>query len=287
MYDSIGITTKRHLEDKDFLKDVIAFLLQKGKKVFVSRHARDNLHGHFSELPDINYSQKFDLLLSIGGDGTILRAARNLKHLDTPILGINAGHLGFLANITVTHWKEKLDKVFSGKALTVEKTLCKVQQIRNDKVLIDSKFLNEIVLSYSDIARVITIDAKIDKKKLCTYNADGLIIATPTGSTAYNLAAGGPIVYPSLSAIILTPICSHSFTQKPIVLPGDKKISLHFSQNKNILNLTIDGQRSFKVESNDVVTIEAMKQKLIFIKFPGQHFIKTLRQKLHWGDSLR
>jgi NAD+ kinase len=285
MYGSIAITTKRNVEDKEFLKTLIHFLIKKRKKVFLSRHARDNLHGDFSDLPSVDYNNKFDLLLSIGGDGSILRAARNLKHISTPILGINAGHLGFLANITMNNWEEKLEKILSGKGLKVHKTLCRVQHIRNGKTLIDSKILNEIVISYSDMARVVSIDAKIDKRKLCTYNADGLIVSTPTGSTAYNLAAGGPIVYPTLSAIIITPICSHSLTQKPIVLPGDKKVTLEFKRNSNPLNLTLDGQRSFTVEKDDIIKVEVMKRPLNFIKLPGQHFVKTLRQKLHWGES--
>lgn len=287
MFDTIAITTRREVENKKMFRDIIEFLLSQGKKVFLSSHARENLDGEFLDLPPVDYSKKFDLLIAYGGDGTILRAARNLQHLDTAILGINGGHLGFLASVGKIHWKEDLEDILRGKHRKVFKSVCKVSLERNKKIIMETKVLNDAVVSYKNVARLITVDAFVNGIELCKYKADGLIVSTPTGSTAYNLAAGGPIVYPSLRVNIITPICSHSFTQKPVVIPGDRPITLEFTENDEVLNLTLDGQRSVELQKNDRVTIVMMETPLMFLKKEDDNFFQTIREKLHWGLNIR
>ena len=243
------------------------------------------LKNKYKDLSNIDYNKKFDVLLAYGGDGTILRAARNLKHYDTILLSVNGGKLGFLSTMGIKDWKKNFENIFSGKYKLVHKHMARVRHKRNGEVLLDCCALNEVTVSYKSVARLIHVETKVDKKSMCTYNADGLIIATPTGSTAYNLSAGGPIVYPSLRALILTPICSHSFTQKPIVIPGKKKIELLFDKNEAVLTMTIDGQRSFDVKKDDKIYIEMMDHQLQLFMLHGQHFFKTLRQKLLWGEN--
>ncbi len=286
MFKTIGITTRREVLHKDILEEMINLLLEKGLDIRLSDHARDNLDGKFKELKDIDYNKKFDLLIAFGGDGTTLRAARNIKHFSTKILGINSGHLGFLTAMGIKNWKGKLEKILSGKFRNVYKRVCKIWHERDGEICLKAKFLNDAVISYKDVARIVNIHTKVGKKNLCKYSADGLIVSTPTGSTAYNLAAGGPIVYPSMSVTILTPICPHSFTQKPIVLPGDNKIALSFEDNDELLNLTIDGQRSFEVRKDDKIYIEMMKKPLVFVRQQGDFYFKTLKKKLGWGDAV-
>ena len=287
MFNTIAITTRRQVKNLHSLECTINFFLKRKKTVLLSEHARKIIGDKYPKLKPVDYNKKFDLLIAFGGDGTILRAVRNLKHFSTPVLGINAGTLGFLAAIDDHQIQKLCTSIIDGKFRYVHKTCCIIKQYRKSKLILESHFLNEAVVSFKNVARLVNIHTKVGRRRLCTYSSDGLIVSTPTGSTAYNLAAGGPIVYPSLEAIILTPICSHSLTQKPIVLPGEKKVYLSFENNSEILNLTIDGQRSFEVEKEDQISIEVQKEKLKFIRFSGEHFLKRLRKKLHWGESIR
>ena len=287
MFQTIGITCKREVDDAKHFEELINFLLKEGKQVMLSSHARDNLGEKFADLPLINYAKAFDLLIAYGGDGTILRAARNIKHKQTSILGINAGQLGFLASLPRIGWKTELMKIFEGHFKQALKTQLKVVLSRKGKRVFTKKVLNDMVISYKNVARLVNIDTKINTEELCTYKADGLIIATPTGSTAYNLAAGGPILYPSLSAMIITPICSHSLTQKPIVIPGEKVLHFSFEDNDEMLSLTLDGQQGFEIGNEDKVTVTMMDYPLTFIKPENESFFKTIREKLGWGKNLR
>ena len=287
MFKTIGITTRRVVFHKEIFEQIIKFLLDKNKKVMLSSHARKNLNGKFKNLENIDYNKKFDLLIAYGGDGTTLRAARNINHFSTKILGINGGHLGFLTTIGLENWQDHLNKILQGKNREVYKKIMRIKHERDGKILLDTKFLNDAVISYKDVARLIHVKTRVGKRNLCNYSADGLIIATPTGSTAYNLSAGGPILYPSIEAVILTPICSHSFTQKPIVLPTNKDIILTFQNNDELVNLTLDGQRSFTVQNQDKITISVMKKKLTFLRKQGDFYFKILKKKLHWGETIR
>ncbi len=276
------------MKDKKMFEELISYLVSKGKKVYLSRHARDNLNGKFKELEDINYSKKFDLLIAFGWDGTILRAVRNLKYVkSTLLLGINAGHLWFLTTMGIKQWKKSIDKILSWEFREVHKQMCKIKLERNGKEILKTKFLNEAVISYRNVARIVNIDAKVGHRSLCRYSADWLIISTSTWSTAYNLSAWGPLIYPGLSALSLTPICPHSLTQKPIIIPSDKKIHLLFIDNTESMNLTVDWQRSFEIFNTDKITIEAKKTKLRFIHKKGEYYFKTLRKKMWWATNIR
>ena len=288
MFQTIGITTRRDVADKENFCKLISYLLEQGKEVRLSSHARDNLDGHFPELEDIDYSKPFDLLIAFGGDGTILRAARHIMDpKKTCILGINAGHLGFLAAIREEDWLENLPALLEGEHLKVRKRAIQLKLVRDGKELINTKVLNDAVVAYKNVARLVSVHAKVQNRELCTYRADGVIVSTPTGSTAYNLAAGGPIVYPSLTAMIVTPICSFSLTQKPIVLPGDRELTLTFEDNDEVLNLTMDGQRTFELEQGDKLSLVTMEEPIVFIKQPDDNYFNTIREKLHWGETLR
>lgn len=286
-FNTIAITTRWKIVHPEILEKVIAFLQKKRKTILVSERVQKSLKGDFLKFETLNYAKKFDLLITFGGDGTILRAARDLQHLNTAVLGINAGHLGFLTTFGINEIKTGLENIFSGNYRLVKKFLFKVQQKREGKVILEDKILNDVVISYRNVARIINIDVQVGNRELNEYSADGLIISTPTGSTAYNLAAGGPIMYPGVKALIVTPICSHSFTQKPIVLPADKKITLTFKNNNDPTTLTLDGQKSAELQANDEVVIELMEESLSLIRKKDDFYFKILKEKLDWGKGVK
>ena len=287
MFQKIGITTRQEVLYQKILEDIISFLIKNNKDVRLSTYAIKILPEKFLNLKTINYNEKLDLLIVYGGDGTMLRAVRNIKHESTYILGINSGHLGFLSSMDIHNWQKKITEIFTGNYTIMPKNLFQVEVYRAGEKILNSKILNEVVVSYKNIARLIHTDVSVGNKKVCKYSSDGLIVASPTGSTAYNLSAGGPIVHPSVEGVIITPICSHSLTQKPVVVPAKKKITLKFKNNENNLNLTLDGYKSFAINNNDKVTVSIINNPLLFIRQKGDSYFKILKKKLHWGKSLR
>jgi NAD+ kinase len=225
-----------------------------------------------------------EMLIVLGGDGTILSVVRSMRKFNTKIFGINIGRLGFLSEIPPVQINKTLARILRGDYTIDRRLMLDVEVIRNKKVMKKFHALNEAVISQGALARLINLRTKVNKKKLTTYHADGLIVATPTGSTAYSLSAGGPIVYPTLNTIIITPICPHSFAQKPIIIPDDKKIEIMVESKHKQINLSIDGQESARLEYKDEVHIR--KDGIAyFIRLPYESFFQTLREKLHWGEK--
>ncbi|MFH0820349.1 MAG: NAD(+)/NADH kinase, partial [Candidatus Peregrinibacteria bacterium] len=193
--------------------------------------------------------------LGHGGDGTILSVIQRLKKLNTRIFGINMGTLGFMSEIPPTGITRTLNKVFAGDYSVDRRIMIEVQVWRGKTMVKKFNALNEAAVTQGNLARLIRLRTTVNQRKLTTYHADGLIIATPTGSTAYSLAAGGPIVYPSLNAFIITPICPHSFTQRPIVIPDSKVVEVLVDDDHRAINLTVDGQESFVLAYKDRIVI--------------------------------
>lgn len=282
----IGITAKRSNAARyaPVFKRVYTYLKKAGKKVHVERHV--------AEVIGLKKFEVFrrgktavDLLLVMGGDGTILSVVRSMRKFETKIFGINTGNLGFLSEIPPVQINRTLAKIFRGDYTIDRRLMLHVEVIRNKKVIKKFHALNEATITQGVLARLINLRTKVNKRKLTTYHADGLIISTPTGSTAYNLSAGGPILYPSIDAFILTPIAPHSFTQKPIVIPADKVIEITVENERKQVNLTVDGQENTNLCCNDVVRIrrDGVAQ---FIRLPSESFFSTLREKLDWGKKL-
>ena len=225
-----------------------------------------------------------DLVVVMGGDGTILRVIRKMKQFNTMVFGINLGRLGFLSEIPPAHIEKTLKKVFAGSYTLDRRPMLNVEIFRKGKMIHRTHALNDAVISQGTLARLIDLRTQVNGRKLTTYRADGLIISTPTGSTAYSLAAGGPIVYPTLPAFILTPICPHSFTQKPIVLPDWKKIEVTVESDFDKMTLTIDGQESVDLKYKDEVRVKR-DGIMNFVRLPSESYFHTLRDKLHWGEK--
>jgi len=239
-------------------------------------------HGNFapaSELPGL-----VDVLVAMGGDGTILATARSVGSIGTPILGINLGSLGFLTQQTPGELITTLNAIVSGQFKIEERILLKSRIAGRDPLPMPYA-LNDIVLDHGGTTRVLDINLKINDEDVVTYQADGLIIATPTGSTAYNLAVGGPIVCPNMDAMIASPIAAFSLTTRPMILSGRDKLELSVTTSGRKAQLTLDGQVEIEVLEAEKVLIERADFNARFVVFPQNSFYKLLRSKLHWGVS--
>ena len=233
-----------------------------------------------------NFRKETDLIFCIGGDGTLLSAAQEAAKLNIKIVGINSGNLGFLAALkTQKDFKQAVQDLLKDNFKEQERFLLKAEVLRNKKIIFSSQALNEVVLRPAQ-ARAINLNVLFDKSQVKNYFGDGLIIATPTGCTAYNLAAGGPIVMPNLNLFILTAICPHTLSQRPLVLPAGKEIKVLLDKTKKgiNINLTLDGQNNFALQNNDIVKIKQSRQKLKILYPKNYDFFETLTAKLNWGQ---
>jgi len=229
-----------------------------------------------------NIAEAGDLVFSFGGDGTLLRTAHLTGPNDTPVLGVNIGRLGFLADIEIEQIHDALDALEAGDYRVEERLVLEAQLESHDAF--DTEWaLNEFVVDRSGAAGLIQIEVAVNDTHLNTYWADGLIMGTPTGSTAYSLSTGGPIITPGVEAIILTPIAPHTLTVRPIVLPADSTIRCQVLQNDQPYVLAADGRSTMFDEHGLEFTVERAAHTVNLVKLPGQHFFHTLRSKLMWG----
>jgi NAD+ kinase len=223
-----------------------------------------------------------DLVLSFGGDGTLLRSAHLTGPNDTPLLGVNIGRLGFLADIEIEHIHDAIDALEAGR-YRVEERLVLAAQLESHAAFETEWALNEFVLDRSGAAGLIEIEVSVNDTHLNTYWADGLIMGTPTGSTAYSLSTGGPILAPGVEAVVLTPIAPHTLTVRPMVLPADATITCQVLQNDQPYVFAADGRSTLFDEHGLEFTVERAPHTVNLVKLPGQHFFHTLRSKLMWG----
>lgn len=228
-----------------------------------------------------------DLIIVLGGDGTFLSIARLMRKRSVPLLGVNMGTLGFLTEVKHTEARATLDGVLSGKKPTIQtRALLEVTLRRGKKVLFQGPIVNDVVISKGAIARIIGIRICLNGKIINSVRADGIILATPTGSTAYSLAAGGPVVEPTLGAVILAPICPHSLTQRPIVISDENEIELCLNHRPGQVVLTLDGQDVFEMAIEDTVTVKRFKKhSLQLISSPDRDYFGLLREKLSFGNQ--
>lgn len=233
-------------------------------------------------LPFEMICQKADFLVSLGGDGTLLSLVRRSYGYHKPVMGINAGHLGFLADITIDEVDDFLTKMQHGDYRIDERMMIE-GYIKTDKKVKSFYAFNDVVITRPTISKMVKIDASIDGDWFNTYRGDGLIISTPTGSTAYNLAAGGPVMYPLTKAFILTPICAHSLRQRPLVMPADFTIELTSAEDRVVA--MIDGQDAYEMQPGDVLVIEGAKIGAKLLHRKERSYFGVLREKLLWGDK--
>lgn len=226
-----------------------------------------------------------DLLLVLGGDGTILAASREAAPCGIPVLPINLGGLGFLTSFTLEELYPALENVLAGRAAINERVLLLVERTHNGNVLAQQSVLNEAVVHKGTLARMIELELHIDGSIVCRYRADGLIVATPTGSTAYSMSAGGPIVHPAVESILITPICPHTLNDRPVVVPNASKIELRLSEHSDSVFLTMDGQVGVPLQAGDRVRITRAAERLKLIYPSNKTYFEILRNKLKWGEA--
>ena len=225
-----------------------------------------------------------DLVVVLGGDGTLLGAARKVGRYGLPILGVNLGGLGFLTEIPLEMLYKDIEKVITGQVTVEPRLMLQASVLRNGEEKCRFSVLNDVVINKGALARIIDLRVSIDGHFLTTFRSDGLIISTPTGSTSYNLSAGGPILYPDLEALILTPICPFTLTQRPIILPDTSVIEVQMGKHNEEVTLTFDGQVGFDLMAHDKVIISKSEKMLKLIKSPDQDYYDILRTKLKWGE---
>jgi NAD+ kinase len=224
------------------------------------------------------------LLLVLGGDGTMLAAARLAAPRGIPILPINMGSLGFLTSFTLDELHPALDDTLEGRFSLSERVMICVELERAGKVIDSQRVLNEAVINKGALARMIELELTIDGDFVCRYRADGLIVASPTGSTAYSLSAGGPIVHPAVESFVITPICPHTLSDRPLVICDSCKIEMTLAGNTESVFLTLDGQRGIPLLPTDRVRVSRAKELLKLIQPPKKSYFEILRSKLRWGE---
>jgi len=234
-------------------------------------------------MPREEVPQGCDLVIVLGGDGTLLSAARAIGKLEIPLFAVNLGGLGFLTAIAVDEIYPELERALRGEHRVARRKLLSTEVVRGEEVVASYQALNDAVLTKADIARMIDLEAWVDQQLVCEYKADGLIISTPTGSTAYSLSAGGPVIFPSVPAICLTPICPHTLTNRPVLVPETSLIRILAHGPKASTYLTIDGQVGGPILDGDAIVCRSSNYALHLIRPPNARFFDVLRQKLDWG----
>ena len=224
-----------------------------------------------------------DLCVVVGGDGTLLAAARLMGEHQVPILAINYGGLGFLTEVTRDEMYPALEGVLAGKMVTHSRMMMEISVERDGKPVGTYQALNDAVIHKGTLARIIELEASVDHHYVSRFRSDGLILATPTGSTAYNVSAGGPIVYPTMGAIIMTPICPHTLTNLPLILPPESHVEIVLRSTQDEVYVTVDGQVGLKLESGDSVLVEKSERLVYLVAPAGRDFFDVLRGKLKWG----
>jgi NAD+ kinase len=226
-----------------------------------------------------------DVLVVMGGDGTLL-AASHLVEKTVPVLGVNFGSLGFLTEITMNELYPTLEGVLRGDYRYEERRMLRAHMQRRDTAETSGDVLNDVVVTKAALSRIIELDVAVDGLFVSAFRADGLIVSSPTGSTAYNLAAGGPILYPTLEAVVLTPICPHMLTNRPVVISDRSTIEVRLRAREGEAHITLDGQRGFPLRGGDVVTVTRSPRTIRLVKAQRDYF-EVLRTKLKWGESTR
>jgi NAD+ kinase len=235
-------------------------------------------------IPRVEVPEGCDLIIVLGGDGTLLSAVRAIGRREIPLFPVNLGGLGFLTAITEDELFPELERALRGEHRVARRKLLNAEVVREGRVVGTFDALNDAVLTKADIARMIDLDVWVDEQLVCAYKADGLIICTPTGSTAYSLSAGGPIIFPSVPAICLTPICPHTLTNRPVLVPETSRIRVVSRSPDASVYLTIDGQVGTPIRERDSLVCQTTQYSLHLIRPPRQMFFDVLRQKLKWGE---
>lgn len=289
--NKVGIIVKHTIVKRElsYIKKIVEFLKKHKKEVLLDANTAPLINNQegFSRDQLLN---SCDLVLILGGDGTILKTAGCSGKKKTLILGVNFGTLGFLSEVMPKEIEATLTRIFNKDYLIDKRYLLRVTQYRKGKKINTFLAMNDAVINQGLFARLIELNIEIDQRKVASFKTDGMIISTPTGSTAHSLSAGGPIVHPSLGAMILTPICPATLSIRPIVIPHDKQVKITVitrRQESQNLGLTIDGQITIPVEFGDEIKVRKSSRQFYMVRLNGKNYYKLLREKLGWAGRHR
>jgi NAD+ kinase len=282
----IGIIAKQIPTAYKLVKVLVPWLEKRGKKVYLDQETARAVkqQGYDpAEIPAL-----VEILVVLGGDGTLLGAARHIAdaHTNAPIFGVNLGSLGFMTEVAIDELYDTLEQAIAGKLEIEERIRLSVSVMRNGRSVAHYRVLNDAVINKGALARMMELTVSVNDSLLTALRADGLIVATPTGSTAYSLAAGGPIIHPTVHCLLVTPICPHTLSNRPIALPDNVVVAVRLTSKSEEVTLTLDGQIGFPLELHDAVEIKKSPYKMKFIKHPTRSYYEILKTKLKWGSRI-
>lgn len=280
----IGIYAKRnHPGAVIIAREIFAWLHERGIEVFLDQPLADEM-GNSPGYPGGSIPTMVNLIIVLGGDGTLISVARLVGDLPIPVLGVNLGSLGFLTEITLGEVYPVLELIMKGEFTVSSRMMLDAVVRRDGREIGRHRVLNDVVINKGALARIIDMEAWVDDSYLTTFKADGLIIASPTGSTAYNLAAGGPIVYPGLQCLVISPICPHMLTNRPIIVSDASVIRIEVKFQDEDVVFTADGQVGMPLKGGDVVEVRKARGSTLLVKSPTKDYFEVLRTKLRWGE---
>jgi NAD+ kinase len=285
----VGIIVKPHQPDAlKTICEVVEWLSKRGINVVgeeeLERERIEHETGCAVEVttPE-EFAQTVDLILVLGGDGTMIATARKIGDREVPVVGVNYGGLGYLAEFRIEELYLALEAILSGNYRLDKRVMLSVELTRGEEQLTHNRVLNDVVINKSALARIIEIEAYLNQQFVNSFRADGLIVSTPTGSTAYNLSAGGPVIFPSMNAVVITPICPFTLSNRPIVVPDDAIIELRLKTQHEDVALTLDGQVGIPLNVEDRVLIRKSRTTFNLVQPTNRNYFEVLRDKLRWG----
>ncbi len=282
---NVGVVVKPNKpEAGPILRELVAWLGARGREAILDREAAAVCAGAGPGRPRTEVVDRADLLIVLGGDGTLLSAARLIGSREVPILGVNLGGLGFLTEVTLQELFPTLEAVLRGEFTVSRRMTLSARILREGEVVESHEALNDVVLTKSAPSRILDLETHVNGEYVSTFRADGLIVSTPTGSTAYCLSAGGPIIYPTLPALVVIPICPHTLTNRPLVLPDSAVIEIAHGLQGEEIHLTLDGQVGIGLRRRDVVSVQRSARTITLVKSPKLNYFELLRTKLKWGE---
>ncbi len=284
----VGVVVKpNHKEAWQTACELSAWLEQRGIDLIGKPHEEMEKFGAKNCLIEAVETEKFqqqaDLIVVLGGDGTMISTARLTGDREILVLGINYGSLGYLTEFRIEEMFDALTAILEGNYEIDRRVMLDVEHARDGETLAKGRVLNDVVINKAALARIIEVEVELNNLFVNSYRADGLIVSTPTGSTAYSLSAGGPILYPSMNALVLTPICPFTLTNRPIVVPDNYLIEIKLKNENEGVVLTLDGQIGYQMKTGDTVSIRKSTTNFNLVRPPNRNYFDVLRNKLKWG----
>jgi NAD+ kinase len=273
-YKKVDIFTKQSEEAKEFSKELKAWL--------ESKNIESNIFENLSDLEKEENLKGIDLLVVVGGDGSLLITARRVAKFQIPIIGINLGRLGFLTEISKDDAFKELETILSKPLCISKRMMLRVSLFREGNKILEADVLNDVVINKAVLARIVDVSVYVGDRYITTYNGDGIIVSTPNGSTAYALSAGGPIVYPMMEVFVLVPICPHTLTDRPIILPTLEPITIKMVSKEKDAWLTLDGQEGTQIFYGDEIVVKQSPYYAHIVRTPYKNYFDILREKLNW-----